>query len=161
MKGNQQSHHGFTLVEVMIALTISALLLTAVATVFQASLMSYQENQEIYEAVSRARQAMLRITTQLRTADYVFTTTPQNQCDFMADANSYYLFEYQSANNKLVLNDGTNTYDLCSDVSAMEFQKQADTTDPNSAQSVRITMTVDCGDASQQLASAVVIRKAL
>lgn len=153
---------GFTLVEILIAITISALLLAAVATAFNASLMNYQANQEIYEAMSRARLALLRVTAQLRTANYVDATTPNSQCDFFDPCDDYYLFDYRSADNTLVLVDGaSNEYDLCDNVSSMEFLKQVSASDPNSALSVRISMTVDCGDASQDLATAVVVRKAI
>ena len=162
MSNRRQSQSGFTLVEVMIALTISALLMAAVATSFYASLLNYQENQDIYESVSRARQSLMRVTTQLRTANYVDATTGVNQCDFFDPCDNYYLFDYRSGDSKLVLVDGANNeFDLCDNVSAMEFQKQVSPSDPNRALSVRISMTVDCGNTSQDLASAVVVRKAM
>ncbi len=162
MRHHRSFQAGFTLVEVLIAITISAMLLTAVATAFNASLMNYQVNQEIYEAMSRARQTLLRVTAQLRTANFVDVSTPNNQCDFFDPCDNYFLFDYRSAAGKLVLVDGANNeYDLCDNVSSMEFLKQASASDPNSAVSVRISMTVDCGDASQDLATAVVVRKAI
>ena len=151
---------GFTLVEVLVALAISALLLAAVATALNASLMNYSENQSAYEAMSRARQALGRISTQLRTCDSVDPLKPANQCEFiLADTNEVVLYEYLAANEKLVMHKGGNEYDLCTDVGAMTFSKQ--TNSEGVCTSVRISMTVNNQDTSQDLASAVVIRRSL
>jgi prepilin-type N-terminal cleavage/methylation domain-containing protein len=63
---------GFTIIEVLIALSIVALLMAAIATAFDASAKSFEVNEDIYKAMSTARQALTRITTELRTADMVF-----------------------------------------------------------------------------------------
>ncbi len=60
----------FTIVEVLIALAITAMLLTAVAVAFNASIKNYQENEKMFKTMNNARQAMLRMTAQLRTAGY-------------------------------------------------------------------------------------------
>ena len=65
--------NGFTIVEVMVSLVILAMLMTAVAFAFDAAVTNYQVNQGIYETVNRARQALLRMTTDLRTASAVAT----------------------------------------------------------------------------------------
>ena len=156
------TRYGFTLIEVMMALAISALLLTAVAAAFQASLMNYEANRDVVAALSQARRAMARMTTQLRTAQYVFSTTPAHQCDFFDDSNDYYMFEFRDADDKLVLiDDANNVYTLCDNVTALTFAKTGTVPDPNNAQSVRIAMTLDFGDRSQDLASAVAIRRNL
>jgi len=59
------------MVEVLISLTILATLMTAVAFAFDAAVTNYQANQGIYETVNRGRQALLRITNDLRTASEV------------------------------------------------------------------------------------------
>ena len=62
---------GFTMVEVLISLTILATLMAAVAFAFDASVTNFQQNKGIYETVNRGRQALLRITNDLRTASEV------------------------------------------------------------------------------------------
>ena len=62
---------GFSIVEMLLALAMTALLLVAVAVAFNSSVMNYQENENIFKAVNSARQAMFRITTQVRTANAV------------------------------------------------------------------------------------------
>jgi prepilin-type N-terminal cleavage/methylation domain-containing protein len=64
-------HHGFSLVELLIAVAILAALLTAVAAAMQASLQSYSENEEIAEATQLARGILDRMSRELRTADQV------------------------------------------------------------------------------------------
>ncbi len=67
----RQIKSGFTLVEVLMSLVILATLMTAVAFAFDASVKNYQANRGIYETVNRGRQALMRITNDLRTASAV------------------------------------------------------------------------------------------
>jgi len=71
---------GFSLAELLISLAVMAMLLTAVAIAFNASVINYGENEDIFRAVNNARQALLRITSQIRTADAVDPSSPVNQC---------------------------------------------------------------------------------
>ncbi len=67
----QKTRAGFTLVEVLISLTILATLMTAVAFAFDAAVTNYQANKGIYETVNTGRQALLRITNDLRISSEV------------------------------------------------------------------------------------------
>ena len=58
---------GLGLIEMMLALAISAAVLTAVATAVDISFKSYAANQENSNLMQRARMAMHRITTDIRT----------------------------------------------------------------------------------------------
>ncbi len=58
----------FSLVEMLIALVVTAILLVSIATAFKASVMNYRENEDIFKTVNTARQALVRITNDLRTA---------------------------------------------------------------------------------------------
>ena len=58
---------GLGLIEMMLALAISAAVLTAVATALDVSFKSYAVNQENANLMQRARLAMHRITTDIRT----------------------------------------------------------------------------------------------
>jgi prepilin-type N-terminal cleavage/methylation domain-containing protein len=57
---------GLGLIEMMIALAISAAVLTAVATAVDVSFKSYSVNQENSNLMQRARLAMYRITSDIR-----------------------------------------------------------------------------------------------
>jgi len=83
---NAKYKTGFTIVELLISLAISAMLLVAVAVAFNASAINYQENEDIFRAINNSRQALFRITSQLRTAKGVDSTAPINECSFITAA---------------------------------------------------------------------------
>ena len=71
-------HTGFTMVEVLISLTILATLMAAVAFAFDASVTNFQVNRGIYQTVNTGRQALLRITNDLRTAHELPLSTEES-----------------------------------------------------------------------------------
>jgi prepilin-type N-terminal cleavage/methylation domain-containing protein len=153
---------GFTLVETLLALAISALLLAAVATAFNASVINYRENQTLYENLNGARQAMLRMTTQLRTGYSVDPAAGATQCNFFTAADEDITYVYRSNVHQLILitNDDAHEYVLCDHVTGLTFTKTL-TAAGTDCKSVRISMTVQVGDHSQTLSSAAVIRRNL
>ena len=72
----------FTVAELLLALTISALLLLAIATVMYAGLENYKQNEQLATVTQTARGVLNRMTRDIRTAeaiDYdseVFTIIP-------------------------------------------------------------------------------------
>ena len=62
---------GFTLIEVLLAVTITALLLAAIATAMHASLMSYTENEKSASVTQTARSVINRLVRDVRTAQAV------------------------------------------------------------------------------------------
>jgi prepilin-type N-terminal cleavage/methylation domain-containing protein len=157
---------GFTIVELLLALAIGAMLLVAVAVAFNASAMNYQENEAIFKTVNNARQALLRMTSQLRTADSVDLAAPGNQCNFFTgDATPEQLtYEFRDADDDtypktLLLITSGNAYVLCDNVTAATFTK-APTSDGN-CKSVQISMTVEHGDLQRTVSAAAVIRRNL
>jgi len=118
---NQRKRHrrftrraAFTMIECLLGLAISALLLTAVAVAFNASLVNYRENERMYETANSARQALTRITTQLRTADAVNPASPANECSFITAEGWDITYEFRAADNALYLrlDDGTEYEDF-------------------------------------------------
>lgn len=65
---------GLSLIELMVALAVSAILLLGVATVYTASKRSYQVNSEIAELQENARFALHTLTRELRMAGYTGCT---------------------------------------------------------------------------------------
>jgi prepilin-type N-terminal cleavage/methylation domain-containing protein len=153
---------GFTLVELLIVLAISGILLAAVATAFNASIFNYRENEEIFKSINNARQALLRMTGQLRTGYWVDPDAPNNECSFFTADGQDITYEYRSADNKLYLitNSDGQEYVLCENVISMSFIKTP-TLEGSDCKSVQISMTVQSGNMQRTVSTAVVIRKNL
>ena len=61
----------FTLGEILLALTITAMLMAALATAMQASLHSYKENEELSTVTQTARSILNRMSREVRTAEAI------------------------------------------------------------------------------------------
>lgn len=165
-----KSPNGFTLVELLISLVIVGMLLSAVAVVLSASVINYRENEQVYRSINNARQALERMTSELRTAGYdvngVFAaadpTAPNYQCNLLTASGQDITYEYRSADNKLYLitNSDGNEYVLCDNVTNASFIKTP-TDDGTDVKSVRISLSVQSGDHESTLSAAAVIRKNL
>lgn len=154
-----RSRAGFTIAETLIVLAISAILLTAVAVAFNASIVNYRENEEIFRAINGARQALYRMTSQLRTGYWVDPNAPSNQCNFFSSTDQDITYEYRSADHKLYLITNSHEYVLCENVTTMSFIKTP--TADGDCKSVQISLTVQAGDTQRTLAGAAVIRRNL
>jgi type II secretory pathway pseudopilin PulG len=166
----------------LIALAITAILLTAIAVAFNASIINYTENQNIFKAINSARQALSRITTEVRTGWWVDPNNGQTRCEVLcADGSTYhtyYLVSYVDDNGQQKkklklhvssnLNDVTNPLDpsLCDNVADMTFNCTVapplppELPDPY-VKSVQISMTVVSGNVRQTVSAAAVVRKVL
>jgi len=169
MKNRCQSRWGFTLAEVLISMVILAVLLTAVAAAFDASMKNYKDNEAISKTMNAARAALLRITNDIRTAREVRVNAEHTECeiDTIRDGEAVtYRYRYQYDAEK---EEGTlylDDYVLCEHVTEMRFVGAAMPGKPNQVRNVRITMTVtddkDNGaNLSRTLAAAAVVRRNL
>src|SRR4030042_324349 len=102
---------GFTLIELLLALAVTAILLPAVALVFNASVINYRENEDIFKAINSARQALFRITSQLRTATAVDDTAPANECSMRTAAGENITYRYDNTARVLTLITNDNATD--------------------------------------------------
>ena len=159
---NTKHNSGFTVAELLLALAISAMLLVAVAVAFSASATNYRENEDIFRVTNSARQALFRITSQLRTADAVDPNAPNNECSFITAAGEDITYQFKIAENKLYLitNIDSNEYVLCDNVTAMTFTKTP-TDDGLDCKSVQISITVVSGDVQKKISAAASIRRNL
>jgi len=165
-KSKIENRSGFTLAELLIALAIAAILLVAVAVAFNASAVNYQQNEDIFKAVNSARQALFRITTQLRTADAVDPNAPNNECTLITAASENITYRYNSGDNKLYLitnDDLTDSdYVLCDNVTAMNCTKTWVVEDSViKVQNVQISITVASDDIEKTISAAAAIRRNL
>ncbi len=163
---NAKYKYGFTIVEVLLSLAVMAILLVAIATAFNASTINYRENENIFRSMNSARQAMFRITNQLRTEKAVDPNSPANECALITADNEDVTYRYDSSDDKLYLvtnDDLTDSdYVLCGNVSAMTFTKTTKTEDGDIyVKNVQISLTVESGDVERKVCAAVVIRKNL
>lgn len=165
---------GFTLVECLIGLAISAMLLAAIAVAFDASVTSYVDNEDMFWAINNARGAMARMTTQIRTAGYLdpdlgLLTIPYSpgaspDCSLWTPEGENILYEFRAADRKLYLiknpTSARREYVLCDDVVDATFTKMP-ATDPNDCKSVQILLTVESGGVRRTLSAAAVVRRNL
>jgi len=163
---SDKSAAGFTIAELLLALAITAMLLAAVAVAFNASVINYRENENIFKTINNARQALSRITSQLRTANAVDPGSPNNECTLITADGNDITYRFNNTDNKLYLitNDDSSDSDyvLCDNVTAMTFTK--DTATKESViyvKSVEISITVTSGDIQRTVSAAAVIRKNL
>ncbi len=153
---------GFTIVELLLALAIASILLATIATAFNASIINYRENEDIFHVINSARQALYRITSQLRTADAVEPSAPVNECTLITAAGDDITYEYRNADKKLYLitNSDGQEYVLCDNVTAMTFTKTP-TDDGTDCKSVQISITVTRGNVQRKISAAAAIRRNL
>ncbi len=175
MRNKADNRSGLTIAEMLIALAITAMLLAAVAVAFNASAKNYQVNEDIFKTVNAARQALTRMTTQIRTAGYqvspnlfvaVEPNDPNNRCSLYTATGDDLTYEYRGASdpvypNTLLLidNDTSSNYVLCDNVTSMSFIKTP--TDDGDVKSVQISMTVQSGNVELTFSAAAVVRRNL
>jgi prepilin-type N-terminal cleavage/methylation domain-containing protein len=162
LKHRSSGQRGFTLVECLIGLAISALLLAAVAVAFSASLKNYGENEQMFWAVNNARQALTRMTSQIRTGHSFDPLAADHQCNFWTAADEDTTYEFRSADRKLYLRrNATNAeFVLCDNVVDAKFTKIL-TDDGADCKSVQISLTVESGGTQRTLSTAAVVRRNL
>src|SRR5687767_251306 len=80
--GSARRRRGATLVEMLIGLSITAALLTATAVAMDASLKSYQVNQEQASLLQRARTSVHRLLSAVRAGDAHQPYSEDAQSDF-------------------------------------------------------------------------------
>jgi prepilin-type N-terminal cleavage/methylation domain-containing protein len=163
---HHESPRGFTIVECLIGLAIMAILLTAVAVAFNGSVISYRENEDMFWTMNNARQALARMTSQLRVAGDGNLSVPHNlnpttSCTFWTGDGTNITYEFRSAENRLYLvkNATNESFVLCDHVTNATFT----TTSQNGmdATSVQISLTVQNGGSQRTLAAAAAIRRNL
>lgn len=168
-----QIKHGFTMVEVLLSLVILAMLMTAVAVAFDASIVNFQANESISKTTNAARAALLRMTTELRTAQgvgVIGADDPDNtQCSLMTGAGN--ICYWYDQNNKVLrldadVNPASHSTDdpaLCRNVTSVTFNRASVPGNPGAIRNVRIvlTLTDDKGNNPQTLAAAAVVRRNL
>ncbi len=155
---------GFTIVELLLALAMASILLATIATAFNASIINYRENEDKFKVINSARQALFRITSQLRTADAVEPSSPVNECTLITAGGDDITYQYNNGDNKLYLIDNLsgNNYVLCDNVTAMTFTKDTVIIESiEKVRSVQISITIARGNVERKISAAATIRRNL
>jgi hypothetical protein len=118
----------------------------------------------MFKVINSARQALSRITSQLRTGYWVDPNAPNNECSFFTADDENITYQYNNGDNKLYLitNDDLSDpdYVLCDNVTAMTFTKTP-TDDGTDCKSVQISITVTRGNVERKISAAAAIRRNL
>lgn len=158
---NLKRSKGFTLVELLLVLAISSMLMTAVAFAISAYSINYTENEAVFKTVNTARQALARITTDIRKAQTVYVDgETDQQCSLLTTTGSFIRYQFNIAEQKLYMETGSNSYLLCDNVTNMTFIKTKAASN-DFAKNVRISMEIVDGNATRKVAAAAVIRRNL
>jgi prepilin-type N-terminal cleavage/methylation domain-containing protein len=167
---------GFTIVEILLSLVILAMVMTAMAVALDASVINFQTNENISRTTNAARAALLRMTTELRTAAAVatigvgsgFDPADLSQCSLTAvdpDGSTRNIaYRFSAADHTLYLDSGGNSYPLCKNVTAATFNRAiVPLSNPVAVRNVRIVMTLtdDHGNNPRTFAAAAVVRRNL
>jgi prepilin-type N-terminal cleavage/methylation domain-containing protein len=157
---------GFTLIEVLTSLFVMGLLMAAMAVAFEAAANSYTEHDKMYRAMAAARGAMLRMTSQIRTAHAVDESQGSNICSIITDDGSDITYSYNSTENKLyyITNDITTDQDyiLCENVTDASFTKATAVKGMQTiVRNVQISLEVTVEGVSQKISTGAVVRKNL
>lgn len=172
---NHTFGRGFTIIECLLGLALSAVLLTAVAVAFNASLTSYRDNEGLFWTVNNARQALARMTSQLRVAGYqdstlgwlsvAYASGSSDHCTFWTAQGENRTYLFRSTDHKLYLRKEATgqEYVLCTGVAAASFTMTNSSADPLTATSVEIRLTVQSGSGQHSvqrtLSAAAAIRR--
>ncbi len=151
---------GFTFVEVMVSVVLMALLMAAVGVAVHASTTNFRENEDMVRAITTARQALMRITTDLRSALDVSEADPAGQCTILRNdgAGDYTIvYRFDDATDTLHFVDPSGaSHVLCRNVTGITFTR---TPAAGPARNVRISITVSSGNYSKTVSAAAVIRR--
>ena len=152
---------GFTILEVLIVLSLLALLLTSLAAAFSASVMNYRQNEDIFKTINSARQALCRMTTQIRTGLVdPNDIADQSMCKLLCSDGSEIMYWYSENDDTLYLRElsSGSDYVLCDNVTALTFKK--DNSSPSGdVKSVQISMKVEKDGLQKIVSAAAVVRK--
>ncbi|MCK5000200.1 MAG: type II secretion system protein [Anaerohalosphaera sp.] len=161
----------FTIVEMIVSMTLMAMLMAAVAIAFNASSVNFRDNEDLFKSLNNARQTLIRLTTQLRTADPAGFDANESStvCTMtIADGSSItYSFDADENILYLITNDDLTdgNYVMCRNVSAVNFDRLASSASPYTVdnpylvKNVQITITVTSGATSKTLSSAIALRR--
>jgi type IV pilus assembly protein PilW len=129
---------GFSLVELLVAMTLGLIVLTGLSNTFLMQNRAYDMQDQIMVATQKARGAMDLLSRELRMAGYdprgagfdplpVSTTQLRIRTDLNGDGqttstNENIIYAYDSSEMRITRNDGSGAFSLCRDVQTFVFE---------------------------------------
>lgn len=115
---------GLSLIEVLLSITIMALLLTATAVAFDAAFKSYKVNHDLATVSVSARNALYQMSATIRSAwndpavDTIDISADGTECSLVDAAGRAIIYRYVEADKqlKINLNSGTDWFVLVDNV---------------------------------------------
>lgn len=159
MRNTKRKNSGFTIIEMLLALTITALLLTALAATINASMVNLNANEGSFKTVNNARQALSRMTAELRTSQGVQVIEAFDFCTFINTDGETIIYWHHNNSGTLYLIKNANFYVLCTGVEDLSFTKGIDPADPGKVRNVQISITVKYGTVTKKMSTAAVIMR--
>ncbi len=107
---NRQRSAGLSLIEVLLSITIMALLLTATAVAFDAAFKSYKVNHDLATVSVSARNALFQMSSTIRSAwndpdvDTIDISSDGTECSLVDAAGRAIIYRYVEADNQLKVN---------------------------------------------------------
>lgn len=164
---NRTSKHvrGFTIVELLVTLMITGMILAAIGGAISASATNYRVNEDMFKAMNTARLTLLKITTEIRTAQAVAVGEAETRCSILTSDGSDITYSYNADEDTLYLitNDdlADEDYVMCENLSDVTFTRRTLPSDPGMVKDVKISITANIGDVTQKMSSAAVVRNNL
>jgi prepilin-type N-terminal cleavage/methylation domain-containing protein len=147
---------GFTLAELLMALAILALLMTAVGTAYKAAISSYQENEQLASVQQAARVVLSRLSSEIRTAEAVDSDTNRLTIIPSPNPDNVTEIEYELTGGSLyyrrTVGGTTDTYEVLSadgDVAVDAFtvsREEVLRDELMVTRSVTVVLELHCGD---------------
>ena len=157
----------FSIVEVLISLTITSLLLTAVSAAFSASSAVIQNNDEFFRASQAARVALAQMLSEIRRANAVTAAPDTHQISLITADLQDITYRYQTGATgalKLITNDSTTDpdYTLARNVSSCSFTSDTIVGEGGVSHVARvsITLAIEVGDNLIRLSGSAAPRRA-
>lgn len=159
MRNTKQKNTGFTIIEMLMALTISALMLTALAASINATMINFNANENSYKAINNGRLALSRMCAELRTSQGIVPVESSVWCGFITADGVYSSYRFDSSDGVLYMwnMDTFRSYVLCDGIEAMTFTKGLDPEDPGKVRNVQISMTIKVGNITKKLSTATIV----
>ena len=110
INGYRRRRTGLSLVEILIALSIAALLLGATAVAFDAALNSYKANHDMAMASMGMRNCLYQMTSSIRSAwndpdyDIIDVSTDGKEIAFVDALGRHVTYQYDETNRQLKVN---------------------------------------------------------